>query len=150
MLAPEFSSGSGVSAGARRETLLRIVTFGPVSGLSMGYGKGYTIRTGDQVFCIQWTTHRDGRFFPNPMAFEPERWTPEFKKQLPKYAYFPFGGGPRICIGKRFALMEAVLMLAIIGRRYSARLVPGQTLDLLPSVTIRPKKGLMMSIQRRR
>ncbi len=111
---------------------------------------GYAIRTGDQVFCTQWTTHRDARFFPDPLAFRPERWTDDFKKQLPKYAYFPFGGGQRICIGKRFALMEAVLLLATISRRYSARLVAGQTLDLLPSVTIRPKHGLKMIIQARR
>ena len=110
---------------------------------------GYPIKKGAQMFVSQWTVHRDSRFFPDPEAFKPERWTPEFKKQLPHYAYFPFGGGPRICVGKRFAMMEAVLLLATISRRYALRLLPGETLDLMPSVTIRPRNGLRMVAQRR-
>jgi len=110
---------------------------------------GYPIAKGSQIFVTQWTVHRDSRFFPDPEAFKPERWTPEFKKQLPNYAYFPFGGGPRICVGKRFAMMESVLILATIARRYALRLLPGQTLDLMPSITIRPRGGLRFVAQRR-
>jgi cytochrome P450 len=110
---------------------------------------GYPIKQGAQVFVTQWTVHRDSRFFADPESFQPQRWTPQFRKQLPHYAYFPFGGGPRICVGKRFAMMEAVLILATISRRYSLRLLPGQTLDLMPSITIRPRNGLRMVAQKR-
>ena len=61
----------------------------------------------------QWVVHRDPRFFDDPDSFRPERWTAEFQKQLPKFAYFPFGGGPRLCIGNTFAMMELVLVLAL-------------------------------------
>ena len=66
----------------------------------------------------QWVTHRDPRYFPDPEAFRPERWLDGLAKRLPKYAYYPFGGGPRVCIGNTFALMEAALILATVGQRY--------------------------------
>jgi cytochrome P450 len=85
---------------------------------------GYHVPPGTQVFMFQWATHRDARFFEEPLRFKPERWTAEFEAQLPKYAYFPFGAGPRACIGASFAMMEMVLVLATIGQRFRLQLDP--------------------------
>lgn len=105
---------------------------------------GYRIPKGTQLWASQWVVHRDPRWFPEPQKFRPERWENDFAKTLPRQAYFPFGGGPRICIGNAFAMMEAVLVLVTIARRF--RLTPERTgpLSLLPSVTLRPKHGLPM------
>jgi cytochrome P450 len=101
--------------------------------------RGHTIPKGSQLLMSQWVVHRDARFFPNPEGFDPERWSPERVAQLPKFAYFPFGGGPRVCIGNHFAMMEAALMLATILQRYRIELLPGQRLELKPSVTLRQR-----------
>ena len=86
---------------------------------------GYRVPAGTQVFMFQWATQRDPRFFTiNLTSSCPERWTEEFTKRLPKYAYFPFGGGPRACIGNYFAMMEIVLVLATIGQKFRLELVP--------------------------
>ncbi len=103
----------------------------------------HAVLQGDQIFLSQWAMHRDPRFFDDPDTFRPERWLSDRKR--PKYAYFPFGGGPRVCIGKRFAEMESILLLATLARRYSLRLKEGERLELLPSITIRPKHGLPMT-----
>lgn len=100
---------------------------------------GYEIPKGSQILISQWVVHRDPRWFPNPEGFDPDRWTPERSKDLPKFAYFPFGGGPRICIGNHFAMMEATLILAIIVQRFRLELLPGEHLELSPSVTLRQK-----------
>ena len=106
---------------------------------------GYAIEPGTQLWAAQWVMHRDARWFPNPLAFEPERWENDFAKSLPRPAYFPYGGGPRICIGNAFAQMEAVLVLATIVQR--ARLAPTTAaVELAPSVTLRPKGGLPMTV----
>lgn len=105
---------------------------------------GYPVRKGTTMFMSQWVTHRDPRWFPEPDAFRPERWADPQIKQLPTYAYYPFGGGERLCIGKGFALMEASLLLATIAARYRLELTAGQALDLEPSVTLRPRHGLAM------
>jgi cytochrome P450 len=110
---------------------------------------GYHVPKGTQVFLIQLLVHRDGRWFEDPQTFRPERWDNDLIKRLPRCAYFPFGDGPRICIGNHFAMMEAVLILATIARRYRLRVEPGQTLELLPSITLRPKRGLHMRLQAR-
>ena len=96
-----------------------------------------------------WVVHRDERFFPEPDEFRPERWTPEFTMSLPKYAYFPFGGGPRLCIGNYFATMEAVLILATIARRFRLRLAPGHNVEVLPALSLRPKHGLKVRLEAR-
>lgn len=100
---------------------------------------GYHIPKGAQILTSQWVVHRDPRWFPNPEGFDPDRWTPERSKQIPRYAYFPFGGGPRVCIGNHFAMMEATLILAMVLQRWRVELLPGQTLELQPSVTLRQK-----------
>jgi cytochrome P450 len=101
--------------------------------------RGTLIPKGAQLLMSQWIVHRDPRFFPNPEGFDPDRWSPERSKGLPKYAYFPFGGGPRVCIGNHFAIMEATLMLAIILQRFRVELLPSQRLELRPSVTLRQR-----------
>ena len=90
----------------------------------------------------QWVVQRDPRYFESPEEFRPERWTPEFSKQLPKYAYFPFGGGPRVCIGQDFAMMEAMLAIATVLRKFKLALVPGQLIEPQPVVLLRPKNGI--------
>ncbi|HEX8560314.1 MAG TPA: cytochrome P450 [Pyrinomonadaceae bacterium] len=110
---------------------------------------GFRVKAGTQVFAFQWVVHRDPRWFEDPHAFRPERWGEESVSKLPKYAYFPFGGGPRLCIGNYFATMEAVLVLATLARRFRLRLVPGQTVGLLPALSLRPKGGVLMEPERR-
>lgn len=105
---------------------------------------GYTLTTREQVWIPTWTVHRDARWFPEPTAFKPERWTAEMKEALPRFAYFPFGGGPRICIGNHFAMMEAVLGLATLLQERSYTLAPEHVLELECSVTMRPKHGVQL------
>jgi cytochrome P450 len=93
--------------------------------------------------------HRDSRYFDAPEAFCPERWNNDFARTLPKYAYFPFGGGPRVCIGNQFALMEGILLLATIARRFRLRLAPDYALRLQTAITLRPREGMPMQIRRR-
>ncbi|MBW4429316.1 MAG: cytochrome P450 [Nostoc desertorum CM1-VF14] len=109
---------------------------------------GYNIKAGTTVFISQWVMHRDSRFFENPSVFEPERWENNLQKKLPTFAYFPFGGGSRICIGKSFAMMEATLLLATIARLWSLRLQPDHPVVLQPSLTLRPKHGLKMQLSK--
>ncbi len=108
----------------------------------------YTIPKKAQVLLAQWVVHRDERFFPEPQAFRPERWGAAETQSLPRCAYFPFGDGPRICIGNQFAMMEAVLVLTTIVARHRLELVPRQKLDLLPSITLRPKHGVHVIVRR--
>jgi cytochrome P450 len=110
---------------------------------------GYDVPRGTQLFASQWVVHRDGRWFSDPDDFRPERWDNDLIKRLPRCAYFPFGDGPRICIGNHFAMMEAVLILATIARRFRLRVEPGQTLELLPSITLRPRRELRMRVNAR-
>jgi cytochrome P450 len=108
---------------------------------------GFRVPRKTQVFMFQWATQRDPRFFPEPEAFQPERWTEEFAGSLPKYAYFPFGGGPRFCIGNTFAMMEIVLVLATIGQRFRLALVPDHTVSILPAMSLRPKGGIRVVVE---
>jgi cytochrome P450 len=109
----------------------------------------YFLRKGTQVLMAQWVVHRDPRFWPEPERFRPSRWDEEQTKQLPRCAYFPFGDGPRVCIGSNFAMMEAVLLLTAIAQRFRLELVPGQTLRLVPSVTMRPRDGIKVVVRKR-
>ena len=99
-----------------------------------------------QLFAFQWVTHRDPRYFERPDEFEPERWASESIQRMPKYAYFPFGGGPRQCIGNYFAMMEVVLLLATIGQRFRFSLVEGFQMEVLPVLSLRPKNGIKVRL----
>lgn len=109
----------------------------------------YRFPAGSLVFISPYVTQRDERFFENAARFDPDRWTPEMKASLPRFAYFPFGGGPRQCIGEPFAWMEGVLVLAAIARRWRLRLVEGQQIVPHPSITLRPRYGVKMMLERR-
>ena len=110
---------------------------------------GYRVPAKSQVFMFQWAMHRDPRYFDEPAEFRPDRWTEDFTGTLPKYAYFPFGGGPRACIGNYFAMMEIVLVLATIGQRFKFSLVPDHEVSLLPAMSLRPKDGIKVVVQQR-
>jgi cytochrome P450 len=94
------------------------------------------------VLVAQWVTHRDGRWFDEPDSFRPERWLDGLAKRLPRGAFYPFGLGPRKCIGADFAMLEATLLLATIAQRWRFDLVPGQTFDAQAAVTLRPRDGI--------
>ena len=111
---------------------------------------GYSIPAGTTVFMPQWVIHRDGRWFQDPEAFRPERWEGGFLQRIHRYAYFPFGGGPRICIGNNFALMEATLILATIARKYRLKLAPDANIVPLPTITLRPAHGVKVVLTKRR
>jgi cytochrome P450 len=111
----------------------------------------YELPAETNVLMSQIITHRDARYFPDPDRFDPDRWKADDPRfvSLPRFAYFPFGRGPRVCIGAGFAMMEAVLLLATIAQRFTLTLVPGQTIEKLPSVTLRPKSGIRVILHRR-
>jgi cytochrome P450 len=111
---------------------------------------GYRILKGELCFVSQWVMHRDARFFPDPQRFEPDRWEPEIVAARPKFAYFPFGAGPRICIGEGFAWMEAILVLATIAQEWRLRLVPNQRVLPQPRITLRPTPGIRVTLERRK
>ncbi len=104
----------------------------------------YRFQKGTMVFFSQYIVQRDARWFPEPERFDPERHTAEAKAGRPRFAYFPFGGGARQCIGESFAWMEATLALATIAQRWRLELVPGQSIELQPKITLRPKNGIRM------
>jgi cytochrome P450 len=110
---------------------------------------GYFVPACMQMFMPTWVVHRDPRFFSDPNEFKPERWTPEFISTLPKYAYFPFGGGPRVCIGNTFAMMEVVLLLATIAQKFRLQLAPDQKVTLQPAMSLRPRDGIKMTLSKR-
>ena len=92
---------------------------------------------------------RNPKFFPDPERFDPERWTPELRQGRPKFAYFPFGGGARTCIGERFAWLEGVLAIAAIAQKWKLRLKPGHPVEMHPLITLRTKYGMQMRIEPR-
>ncbi len=107
---------------------------------------GYRVPRGTQLFAFQWVTHRDPRYFERPNEFEPERWASESIQRMPTYAYFPFGGGPRQCIGNYFAMMEVVLLMATIGQRFRFSLAEGFQMEVLPVLSLRPKNGIKVKL----
>jgi cytochrome P450 len=110
---------------------------------------GYQLKPGNGVALAQWVVHRDPRWYDAPEEFRPERWENGLAKKIPRFAYFPFGGGPRQCIGNTFALMEASLILATIGQRLRFRLVPGHRVTPLASITLRPRHGIRATVEMR-
>jgi cytochrome P450 len=110
---------------------------------------GHAIAAKDIFITPTWVVHRDRRWFEEPEAFRPERWEGDLARRLPRFAYFPFGGGPRQCIGNSFATMEAILLLATIAQRFRLSLLPGQQIKPTPYVTLRPEPGPRMLLARR-
>ena len=110
---------------------------------------GYAVRKGMGVAMAQWVVHRDPRWYDAPEEFRPERWEDDLLKRLPRFAYFPFGGGPRQCIGNVFALMEAVLVLATIARKFRLRLAANHPVVPLASITLRPRHGVRATLESR-
>jgi cytochrome P450 len=118
----------------------------PINDFLVG---GYRIPAGRTIWLSQWLVHHDPRFFDEPGKFNPDRWTETMVQRLPKYAYFPFGGGPRICIGNSFAMMEMILVLATVGQKFRFTLAPGEVVRPRPSFTLRPDHGVKVVLSRR-
>jgi len=110
---------------------------------------GRRVARGDIFIAPTWVVQRDRRWFDEPDAFRPERWAKDLAQQLPRFAYFPFGGGPRQCIGNSFALMEGILILVAIVQRFRLSLVPGQRITPTPYVTLRPEPGIRVHLAAR-
>jgi cytochrome P450 len=118
----------------------------PIEDIDIG---GYEVPKGSLVAVITYALHRDARFFDDPERFDPERFASGWEDRIPRFAYLPFGGGPRVCIGNGFAMMEARLILATIAQRYQLSLEPGQEVVPMQLVTVRPKNGIRMRLKRR-
>ncbi|HWY52743.1 MAG TPA: cytochrome P450 [Chthoniobacterales bacterium] len=108
-----------------------------------------TIAPGSVVILSQYVTHRDPRWFPNPEAFDPNRWTTEARSARPRFCYFPFSGGSRSCLGEGFAGMEGALCLATLAQKWRLKLVPGHPIALQPQLTLRARHGIKMRIEPR-
>jgi cytochrome P450 len=109
---------------------------------------GIELPAGSIAIMCPYIIHRNPKFYPDPERFDPDRWTPEAKEQRPRLSYFPFGAGPRICIGERFAWMEGILLLATIGQKWRMTLPPEQVVEISPQITLRPKHGMRMVLER--
>ena len=110
---------------------------------------GYNIPAQSMVLMSQYIMHRDPRFYPDPERFDPERWQPDVAATRPKFSYFPFGGGTRICIGEQFAWMEGTLILATIAQHWQMRYLGTSLPEIEPRITLRPRNGLEMKVERR-
>lgn len=110
---------------------------------------GFTIPARSLVLLSQYVTHRDPRYFEDPERFDPERWSQDARDSRPQFSYFPFGGGPRRCIGEGFAWLEGILLLAALGQKWQMRLQPGHPVALRPVITLRPKHGMRMIVTKR-
>lgn len=109
----------------------------------------YHFPAGTVFVMSQWVMHHDARYYSDPYRFDPLRWRPELREARPKFAYFPFGGGARLCIGEQFAWMELILVLATLVQRWRAHHLPGHPVALQPSITLRPKYGMAMRLEAR-
>jgi cytochrome P450 len=110
---------------------------------------GYRFPKGAAFVMSPWVVHRDPKLFEEPDRFRPERWAGDLARRLPRFAFFPFGGGPRVCIGNRFAMMEAKLVLAGAIQRFCFEPTPETSLALFPSVTLRPRHGVRLRLSAR-
>lgn len=109
----------------------------------------YTIPARSVLLMSPYVVHRDPRWYPEPLKFDPERWLPDAAATRPKFSFFPFGGGARVCIGERFAWMEGVLLLATLGQKWKLRLEPGHPVETRALITLRPKHGMRMVVEPR-
>jgi cytochrome P450 len=119
----------------------------PLHDMEIG---GFRVEEGSIVLMSPWVIQRDPRWWSEPLRFRPERWTPEAEAELPRFAYFPFGGGPRKCIGEGFAWTEEILVLATLAARWRVRPVPGHPVEPEPMITLRPRHGIRAALERRR
>lgn len=110
----------------------------------------YTVPTGAILLTNIYRVHRDPRFYDDPERFEPSRWTAEMKQRLPRFAFCPFGGGPHACLGDHFAWADAMLLMAVLGQRWKASLIPGSPVAPRPLVNLRPRYGIPMKLTRRK
>ena len=110
---------------------------------------GHRIPAGATVYIVPWLLHRHRRWWDQPERFDPERFQPERSNERPRFVYMPFGAGPRICVGAAFAVTEAVLLLATIAQRYRLRLKPGHKVEPRGLITLRPRDGVAMLLERR-
>jgi cytochrome P450 len=110
---------------------------------------GYFVPAKAIVLISPFVTHRDPKYFPEPERFDPERWTPENRESRPQFAYVPFGGGPRRCIGEGFAWAETILVLATLASKWRPRLAAEARIEAKALITLRPKFGMPMRIERR-
>jgi cytochrome P450 len=110
---------------------------------------GFAVPKGTTLLMSQWVVQHDPRWFDDPEAFRPERWAEDRVKTMPRFAYFPFGGGPRLCVGNTFAMMESMLVLAMLTQRYRFTLLPGHPVEPLPTFTLRPQHGIKVAVTRR-
>lgn len=108
---------------------------------------GYRIPAGKNVAMSPLAIHNDPRWYDNPEQFNPDRWTDEFKQKLPRFAYFPFSGGPRLCIGQQFAMLEAIIVLVMFMQRGNWQIDPKHRIVTQPSITMRPKNGIRMMVK---
>jgi cytochrome P450 len=111
--------------------------------------RDYVVPARSLVLMSQYVTHHDARYFAEPTRFDPERWTQEARDSRPAFSYFPFGGGPRRCIGEGFAWMEGILLVAALARKWRMQLVPDHPVKLYPVITLRPKNGMRMTLKKR-
>ncbi|MFH9470325.1 cytochrome P450 [Streptomyces clavifer] len=133
-----------------KETLRLYPTIWLVTGVAKEGAQigGVPMPAGTRVWSSQWATHRDERWFPQPEEFRPGRWDPEDGDDVPEYAWFPFGGGPRVCLGTRFAMVEAVLILAVLARRFELDVDPG-IINPVPTLTLQPDREVMATVRAR-
>ncbi|MFD4945358.1 cytochrome P450 [Streptomyces sp. NPDC058409] len=133
-----------------KETLRLYPTIWLVTGVAKKGARigGVPMPEGTRVWTSQWATHRDERWFPEPEEFRPERWDPQEGDDIAEYAWFPFGGGPRVCLGTRFAMVEAVLILAVLARRFELEVDPG-IVNPVPTLTLQPDREVMATVRPR-
>jgi cytochrome P450 len=110
---------------------------------------GFVVPKKSLVLMSQYVMHRDPRYFTDPLRFDPDRWSPQARETRPQFSYFPFGGGPRRCIGEGFAWMEGILLLATLAQHWQMRLAPNHPVEIKPVMTLRPKHGMRMIVTRR-
>ena len=107
---------------------------------------GYSVRRGTVVLVSQYLVHHDERFYSDPERFDPDRWLPERLKSRPKYAYFPFGGGTRVCVGESFAWTEGILVLATLAQRWRLTSLETSPVPMQPVITLRPARAVRMRV----
>jgi len=116
----------------------------PIEDVRIG---GYEVPKGSLIVANTYALHRDARFFPDPERFDPERFAEGWEARISRYAYLPFGGGPRVCIGNGFAMMEAVLIVATMAQRWRFLLESAPKVVPVQLVTLRPKNGIRMKLR---